>query len=406
MNDTTTTQTGQPEAAPEVPPLVRPRDDRVIAGVAAGLAARLGIGTGWVRAGFVIACFFGGIGLLFYAVGWLMIPEEGEEESIAATKVSDLEGSSRWIGVALIVVGVLLVLGWTDAIRGEFVWAGALILAGVLLYRGEIPVLRRQTSPPASPPPPPPAPPAPPVLPDDRVAAGVALGVETSDDTEPDIVLPAEASVPPPPPVSPRPKSPRSMLGRITLASLLIVLGAFALFDNAGVIEPAARHYVGAAVGVVGLGLMAGAFFGRARGLIALGVLLLPVLFVASVVRVPFSGETGERTFRPQTVTEVQDVYRLGAGEMSIDLRSIGFESGIVDLEATVGAGHLVVIVPAGAGVEVDSRVGFGEVEVFGLVRSGIGREINIEAPEGAEFVIAINVEVGFGQLQVIRSLR
>ena len=227
--------------------------------------AHLGIGTGWVRAGFVIACFFGGIGLLFYAVGWLMIPEEGEEESIAATKVSDLEGSSRWIGVALIVVGVLLVLGWTDAIRGELVWAGALILAGVLLYRGEIPVLRRHTSPPASPPPPPPAPPAPPVLPDDRVAAGVALGVETSDDTEPDIVLPAEASVPPPPPVSPRPKSPRSMLGRITLASLLIVLGAFALFDNAGVIEPAARHYVGAAVGVVGLGLMAGAFFGRAR---------------------------------------------------------------------------------------------------------------------------------------------
>ena len=77
MNETTTTQTEAPYVPPQPPPLVRPREGRVIAGVAAGLAARLGIGTGWVRAGFVIATFFGGSGVLLYILAWLAIPEEG-----------------------------------------------------------------------------------------------------------------------------------------------------------------------------------------------------------------------------------------------------------------------------------------------------------------------------------------
>ena len=95
MNDTTTTQTEQPGTVPGMPPLVRPRRNRVIAGGATGVAARLGIGTGWVRAAFVIATVFGGAGLLLYIVGWLAIPDEGEPQSIAASKVADLEDSSQ-----------------------------------------------------------------------------------------------------------------------------------------------------------------------------------------------------------------------------------------------------------------------------------------------------------------------
>jgi hypothetical protein len=371
------------------------------------LAARLGIGTGWVRASFVIATFFGGTGLLLYIIGWLAIPEEGEDESIAASKVGDIEDSSRWVGIALIVVGVLIVLSWTDVIHPELIWAGGLMLVGVLLYRGELPGGKRRSSgpePSVLPAPPPPPPPS--------VAADEAEGLDNDESVSDEervadaAPLPPAPMPPPAPPMPPasKPSRVRSMLGRFTLATMFITVGALALLDNGGAIEPAARHYVGAVVGVAGLGLIVGAWVGRSRGLIALGILLMPVLLVASVVRVPFSNDFGEKIFRPSSAAVVQDDYRLGAGDLRLDLRRINVENGGLDLEASVGAGRLVVIVPRDAAVAIDSRVGFGELEVFGLVRNGVGREIHMPAPVGAIDVISIGLEVGFGQLQVIRA--
>jgi phage shock protein C len=53
--------------------LVRPRDDRWIAGVCAGLANRFGLPTGLVRLSFVV---FGlvGAGEIAYIVLWILMP--------------------------------------------------------------------------------------------------------------------------------------------------------------------------------------------------------------------------------------------------------------------------------------------------------------------------------------------
>jgi phage shock protein C len=55
--------------------LVRPRSQRVIAGVCAALANRFGISRGLVRVGFVL---FGllGVGEIVYIVLWILIPKE------------------------------------------------------------------------------------------------------------------------------------------------------------------------------------------------------------------------------------------------------------------------------------------------------------------------------------------
>ena len=395
MNETTTRQAPAAGPAP-IPPLLRPREGRVIAGVAAGIATRLGVGTGWIRASFVVACFFGGLGLLLYVIAWLAIPEEGETESIAASRAADLENSSRWIGVALIVVGGLLVLSWTNAVRAELVWAGALILVGVLLYRGEFPTGSRRRV--QDPPPPPP-----PVDTEEPVEAAVTAPVAPST-----LASDSEVAAPPPPPPSApamaRQRPPRSMLGRFTLATIFVAVGVLAILDNAGVIEPEARHYVGTVVAVTGLGLVIGAWVGKARALIAVGIILLPVLLVASVIRVPFSNDFGEKSFTPASVAQVADEYRLGAGELRIDLSLLEAET--VSFEATVGAGQLTVIVPRDAAVSISSRVGFGEVDVIGFVKDGVGREVNTEAPAGAVNVITIDAEVGFGVIEIYRASR
>ncbi|WP_233613979.1 ATP-binding protein [Leucobacter edaphi] len=62
----------------ERPPLVRAQQDRLLAGVSAGLAAHLGVPVNGVRAALLLLTLFGGAGAMLYAWFWIMIPAEGE----------------------------------------------------------------------------------------------------------------------------------------------------------------------------------------------------------------------------------------------------------------------------------------------------------------------------------------
>jgi phage shock protein PspC (stress-responsive transcriptional regulator) len=63
--------------------LVRSLDGRMVAGVCSGIAEYYGIDANLVRLGFVVASFFGFIGVLAYLAAWVILPEEGEPGSIA-----------------------------------------------------------------------------------------------------------------------------------------------------------------------------------------------------------------------------------------------------------------------------------------------------------------------------------
>jgi phage shock protein PspC (stress-responsive transcriptional regulator) len=56
--------------------LVRPRDDRWIAGVCSGLARRFGLSSGMVRLIFVVSCILPGPQFLIYLVLWVLVPSE------------------------------------------------------------------------------------------------------------------------------------------------------------------------------------------------------------------------------------------------------------------------------------------------------------------------------------------
>jgi phage shock protein C len=69
--------------------LVRRRDNRIIAGVCAGLADYLGMDVNLVRVLFaVLTLFTVGTGVLAYAVAWAVIPEEGQSTSIVEDWIS------------------------------------------------------------------------------------------------------------------------------------------------------------------------------------------------------------------------------------------------------------------------------------------------------------------------------
>jgi phage shock protein PspC (stress-responsive transcriptional regulator) len=58
------------------PPLVRPRDGRVIAGVCAGIARRFGMSPTTVRLLFLLSLFLPGPQVLIYVAMWVLVPSE------------------------------------------------------------------------------------------------------------------------------------------------------------------------------------------------------------------------------------------------------------------------------------------------------------------------------------------
>ena len=57
--------------------LVRPRRDRMIAGVCSGIARRFGVSANLVRVIFLASLLIPGPQFLIYIAAWIMMPEEG-----------------------------------------------------------------------------------------------------------------------------------------------------------------------------------------------------------------------------------------------------------------------------------------------------------------------------------------
>lgn len=125
----TTTET----AVPSPRRLYRPRGERYLAGVCAGLGRYFDLSPAIYRIAFVVLALAGGTGILIYVAAWAVMPEEGVEDSWASAFLRrHRDHPSRLIGLGLI--GFALVLTLSEA---RF-WPspGNLWLALVLLVVG------------------------------------------------------------------------------------------------------------------------------------------------------------------------------------------------------------------------------------------------------------------------------
>jgi signal transduction histidine kinase len=119
------------------PRLQRSREDRIIAGIAGGIAARRGRDPTIVRIVIVLLGLVSGFGVAAYVIAWLLLPAEGSTETIGARAVADRQG----ITIALALVPALvLVLLLGSALHAGFVssWGLPLLISAaglVLVYR-------------------------------------------------------------------------------------------------------------------------------------------------------------------------------------------------------------------------------------------------------------------------------
>ena len=415
--DQTQTQTQpQPQQGPpprSYPPLHelrRSRTDRKVFGVAGGLGRHVGVDPLIIRILFVVLAIFGGSGILLYALGWLLIPDDGEQESEAQRlfrgRTSGSTVSTVVAGVVVLVLGLVLMGSLLDTGSGLGGLGAVVVVAAVVLL-----VARSDSRPVTDQAPQQPYGPVPPPEPGAYgQTPGTAYAV-TSPVSPPVAPPPPPLATPVPgPPPPPRPPKERSVLGRVTFFSALIVVGLMIAWNAASDDDILVVAILASALAVVAAGLVVGAFRGRARGLIFLGILLSLATSVTAVADSHLVGGIGQRDWAPRTVTQAeQRDYRLGIGEGELDLSRLPAGS-TADVDAHVGIGQLRVIVPRDARVVVDGHVAAGVMRVVGsptIEDDDIDAVLTIDpavgaAPSGTE--IRIEAEVGFGELEVRRA--
>lgn len=373
--------TPPPPAPSPAPPLVRPAHDRVFRGVCAAIGRATGTDPVLWRVLVVVLAFFGGTGIVLYLAGWLLIPEEGAPES-EVQRLARGNGVSTGAAIALTVLGLFALFAVLDDGRAVV----PLVVVGVVAYL----VLRNRQA----------------------GTAGPALAAPTGADSwhaPPAWAEPAGAPLPwGPPPASvaygpPPPPPPRSPLGVLTVSLVALAVGGMLLAGALGASGIDAVSVLAVALLVTGLGLLVGARWGRARGLIALAVVLALALGATASAENAFGDGAGERTW----VVTGSESHGLGAGNATLDLRQLaGTERRGLTVEASVGAGELVVLVPEDLRVDLDASVGLGELttpdEDGGVTRqggAGLDREIEL-GPDGSG-TVRLGVSVGLGQMEV-----
>lgn len=386
--------------------------DRKVAGVAGGLGRHLDIDPLILRVAFVVLVFFGGAGLILYGACWLLVPEEGSDRA-----PFNLDERTR--SVALIIVGAIAALALIGDSWGAFWFPWPLAVVALvalwLLTRNNPP---RQAGP--APQPPYAAPygpqhgPQPGPQPGPQYAAPYTpTGAPTQTNPYSAPVAPAAgpayAPAAPPPylppvaPVVPRPPNPRKrgpILFWFTLALIVLAEGVLGIVDLAGG-QVADAAYPALAVAICGVMLLIGAFFGRAGGIILLG-LLATVGLVGATAADRWDAEQVRVT--PTSASAVQDRYWLGAGEQVLDLRQVvdlaGLDGRRIEIEG--GVGRIEVILPARLAATVEADVdGPGHIDLFDHEQGGIDvQSTSFEGPStGPE--IMIDAQLGVGEIEV-----
>jgi phage shock protein PspC (stress-responsive transcriptional regulator) len=397
QNDTTTES-----APPTAPELVRPREGRMIAGVAQGFANRYDIPVVWVRILLVLLSFGGGLGVALYAAGWFLIRSEEEPDAPAERFFSGASTSRSWIGIALVFIAVLILLDNFTFLSGGIVWAVGLLVVGILLYTGDLPRLVNQ----------PPDDGGPATTPTPMSSSAVTTAESPTAPQEAGTTAsPARPPRParPTPPILPaRPAIPRepSYLGRITIGMMLIGMGILAILDNIPTLalEPQPRHYMALAVTILGLGLVVGGFAGRARGLILLGIVLVPTMLFSPVFEYNWNSEDFNREIRPVSFAELEDSYVIDVGSILIDLRRLPWDGEEIDLDVEVDAGNIEIIIPEGVGLIGEASLDVGQVTALDQVAGGVGGPSLAFDQPGLRGTLVLSAVADVGNINIING--
>jgi phage shock protein PspC (stress-responsive transcriptional regulator) len=283
----------------------------MLAGVSGGLARYFDIAPAFYRVGFVVLTLLGGAGILIYLAAALVIPAEGEEDSIAAAALRNRR-ERPWpllgLGLVTVAAAVLIAHGafWPS---GDAAWVLLLLAGGVILW-----ITRRV----------------------ERRAPAAPAPVELA-------------------------KEDSRRVGRV--------------------------------------------FRWLAISFAALIVLILITLAsLAAAFHVHLGNGVGDRRYVVTSASQLESPYKLGIGNLRLDLGELQLSPGVTRLKARVDVGELRVIVPDDVALRVHAHTQAGRVELLGEETNGTSVDRKID--EDGIRVLVLDAHVGAGNLEVLRAVR
>jgi phage shock protein PspC (stress-responsive transcriptional regulator) len=289
----------------------------MIGGVCGGLGQYFDVNPVFYRVGFVVLTLLGGAGLLVYGAAVLVIPNEGDDESITADILRNhRQRPVALVGLALVAVaGIVLLSHVPWHLHSDPFWIVVLVVGASLLWaqRG------RSVAATAAP-----------------VVSAAPLGPAGTTTT-----------------AAPAPRSGWRWV-KWTLA--------------------------------------------------ALGTLILVAVVAAVAFAAPYlhlGDGIGNRNYQPALKAAVDTHYRLGIGNLDVDLSRVTFGPGPRTVHLDLGIGNLRVTVPQGVTVLTHGRVAWGDSEILGNEQNGHHVDTDLGNPR-AQLVLDANV--GIGHLEVTRS--
>ncbi|MGC4762268.1 PspC domain-containing protein [Micromonospora sp. DT46] len=219
-------------------------------------------------------------------------------------------------------------------------------------------------------------------------------------------VVPPAPRKPPKPPKRPKERSP---LGAVTFSLIFLALGVVAVVDLLDVYAIGASAYFAATLATIGLGLLVGTWFGRARWIIALGVVAAAALGVATVAESydRIRGVDGNVTWAPTDHRDLALRYENSFGDTVLDLRAVDFDKKNTEITVSVNFGECTVVVPPNVDVTTVADVNAGDAVVFGKHSGGLAgelRETTDLGPDGpGGGTLRLYIHVNAGNLEVTR---
>ena len=176
--------------------------------------------------------------------------------------------------------------------------------------------------------------------------------------------LPGPAVSEPVAPPAPPPRRPRSRLTAVVIGLAVLAAAVTGALAAAGVAWVTPARIGAAALAVVGLGLIAGAFLRRGYGLMMMLAPLAGFVILASMAGPPpFGPDTmGQHTWTPTTVAELNSDYRVHMGSGTLDLRNLVLTEDRT-VNVSVHMGHGLVQVPDSMRAQFNCTNDMGNVQ-------------------------------------------
>ena len=390
---------------------LRRTDERWLSGTAGGVARRMGVDPLIVRGLWFVLCLVGGVGLILYAIGWSLLPDDRDGRSLVQDAVHGRFRGEMVGPVIAFILGANWRFGaWSwwrgdDWVAGIFwlcLFAGvAVAVAAVVSTRGKNgpgpgpqgpaqqhpyapqPYPHPQQTYPAQPYPTPSAgdavPPVPSDSPTTAAFAAPTTAPYTSAPARPVPAYTAPAPTPPAPlPVATKHDRDRRRGGRSgaiasAVVGLCLVAGAVVFgLDRGGHVTSPWLVWGGVSLVLLGLGTVVAGLRGRSAGglttlAILLGVIVLPT--AALDHSGAFDGDV--RAIAPSTTVVATDAaaardgYTYSVGDLTLDLTQLPLPAAgaaPVTVPVRLGAGETTIQVPRGTEVRATVNLWAGDV--------------------------------------------